>query len=152
MTRTAKAVLKRRVAAPIEEVFDACTEADLLAGWLGPKAFETCKVEADVRVGGRFAFRMTSAAGVYAAEGVYREITPPTRIVLTWRWTEGPPEEPPDGITSLVTFELARDGEGTMLTLTHEGLPDQAQADSHKTGWSEALEKLRRLLEEGWTP
>jgi uncharacterized protein YndB with AHSA1/START domain len=146
MTGTAKAVLKRRIAAPIEDVFDACTKADLLARWFGPKAFETCEVEADVHVGGRFAFRMSGAAGTYAAEGVYREITSPTRIVLTWRWTEGPPEEPPDGITSLVTFELARDGEGTMLTLTHEGLLDQAQADRHKAGWSETLEKLRRLL------
>ena len=86
--------------------------------------------------------------GTCAAEGVYQEIVPPTRIVLTWCWTDGPPEEPRDGITSLVTFELASDGDGTILTLTHEGLPNQAQADSHEAGWREALERLVRLLEE----
>lgn len=148
MNGTAKAVVKRRIAAPVEAVFEACTRSDLLARWLSPHAFETCEVEADVRVGGRFAFRMSGAPGTHAAEGIYREITPPTRIVLTWRWTEGSPEAPPDGVTSLVTFELAPDGDGTLLTLTHEGLPDQAQADSHAEGWSETLEKLSRLLEE----
>ena len=147
MSETVKAMLKRRIAAPVEVVFEACTRSDLLARWFSPHAFETCEVEADVRAGGRFAFRMLGARGTYAAEGVYREITPPTRIVLTWRWTKGPPEELPDGVISLVTFELAPDGDGTVLTLTHEGLLDQATADNHATGWSESLEKLGRLLE-----
>jgi uncharacterized protein YndB with AHSA1/START domain len=35
--------------------------------WFGPKAFDACEVEADVRVGGRFAFRMTSSKGTYGA-------------------------------------------------------------------------------------
>jgi uncharacterized protein YndB with AHSA1/START domain len=145
---TRKAILKRRLAAPVEEVFEACTRPDLLARWLGPNGFTACDVEADLRVGGRFAFRMTGPAGNYAAEGIYQQVVPPKRIVLTWRWTDGPPDEHPDGLPSLVTFELAADGDGTLLTLTHEGLPDQAQADSHESGWSEALEKLVRLLEE----
>lgn len=148
MTGSAKAVLRRRFAAPIERVFAACTRAELLARWFSPKAFETCDVEVDLRVGGRFAFRMAGAPGTYAAEGIYREITPPNRLVLTWRWTQGPPDEPPDGVTSLVTFDLVPDGDGTTLTLTHEGLPDRAQADSHGEGWGETLDKLARLLEE----
>jgi hypothetical protein len=42
-------------------------------------------------------------------------------------------------------MRLAPDGDGTLLTLTHEGLPDQAQADSHAAGWSETLEKFGSL-------
>lgn len=148
MSAGAKAVIKRWIAAAIEDVFEALTRPDMLARWMSPAAFETCEVEADIRVGGRFAFRMTGEAGTHAAEGLYREIVPPTRIALTWRWTDGPPPDPPDGVTSLVTFDLAPDGEGTLLTLTHEGLPDQAQADSHQEGWTEALDKLARLLEQ----
>ncbi len=72
----------------------------------------------------------------------------PIDSCCTWRWTQGPPDEPPDGVTSLVTIELVPDGDGTSLTLTHEGLPDRAQADSHGEGWSETLDKLARLLAE----
>lgn len=105
-------------------------------------------MEADVRVGGRFSYRMSGGPGDFAAEGVYREVVPPVRLVLTWEWTDGPPEEPPDGVISLVTFDLAPDGDGTMLTLTHEGLPNAERADSHRQGWTETFEKLAGLLSE----
>jgi uncharacterized protein YndB with AHSA1/START domain len=144
-----KIQLVSRFAGPPMRVWEACTSAELLGKWFSPAPFHDCIVKADVRVGGRFFFRMTGEPGTFAAEGVYREVDPPRRLVLTWTWTEGPPDQPPDGVTSLVTFDIEPDGEGTRLTLTHEGLPDQAQADSHKQGWTETLEKLRRLIEEG---
>lgn len=142
----ARVVLTRRLHAPPPEVFEACTTPRLLAQWFGPRAFDVCEVEADVRVGGRFSFRMQGERGMYGAEGVYREVTPPTRLVLTWMWTEGPRGEEPDGIQSLVTFDLQPDNGGTLLTLTHEGLLDQPSADSHGEGWGEALEKLASWL------
>lgn len=142
----AKVVLTRHLKAPPSEVFEACTTPRILAQWFGPKAFEVCEVEADARVGGRFAFRMQSERGTYGAEGIYREVQPPSRIVLTWMWTEGPRGEEPDGVQSLVTFDLKPDGDGTLLTLIHEGLLDQESADSHREGWSEALDKLELLL------
>lgn len=144
--RPAKAVLTRRIKAPPSKVFAACTTPDLLGRWFGPKQFDVCEVEADVRVGGRFAFRMRGPRGTYGAEGVYQEVTPNTRLVLTWTWVEGPEGEEPDGVPSLVTFDFAPDGDGTLLTLTHEGLPDQREADDHRDGWREALDKLERLL------
>jgi uncharacterized protein YndB with AHSA1/START domain len=143
----AKVVLERRLSAPPPEVFEACTRPEIMAEWLGPRAFSMCEVEADVRVGGTFSFRMKGEKGVYGARGVYRAVDPPRRLQLAWTWTEGPQGEEPDGVTSLVTFDLAPDGEGTLLTLTHEGLPDRRQADSHESGWSESLDKLERTLE-----
>jgi uncharacterized protein YndB with AHSA1/START domain len=146
MTQT-KVVLSRLIPAPPQRVFRACTQPELLALWLGPNAFEICEVDADVRVGGRFAFRMRGERGMYAASGVYHEVTPGERLVLTWTWTEGPPGEEPDGGETLVTIELTQATGGTWLTLTHEGLPSQDQADQHRGGWEEALEKLRAIVE-----
>ena len=146
MAGVARAVITRHLRARPEQVWEACTDPKLLASWFGPKAFDVCEVEADVRVGGRFAFRMTSAQGTYGANGVYREVTPPSRLVLTWTWTEAPDDEPLDGVESLVTFELRPAGQGTMLTLTHDRLADQASAESHCHGWTEAVDKLERLF------
>ena len=127
-------------------MWKACTDPELLALWFGPRAFDVCEVEADVRVGGRFAFRMQSAKGTYGARGVYREVSAPSRLVLTWTWTEAPDGEPLDGVESLVTFELQPEGNGTLLTLTHDQLADQTSAESHREGWTEAVDKLEQLF------
>ena len=145
---TAKAVLTKRFQASVETVYEACTDPSLLVQWLGPEAFKMETVEADVRIGGRFWFRMSGEGGTYAAEGFYQVVDPPHKLQLSWRWTEGPAHEPPDGVISQLTLDFARDGDGTLLTLTHEGLPSQKQADSHAEGWGQGLEKLVKLLED----
>jgi len=104
------------------------------------------RLEADMRIGGRLSFTMMSFAGTFSAEGVYELIEPPTRLVHSWRWTEGPPQAPPSGNMSRVTYELERIGEGTRLTLTHEDLSDQDDADAHEQGWTDALDTLEELL------
>jgi hypothetical protein len=45
-----------------------------------------------------------------------------------------------------VTFAVSVEGNGTLLTLTHSRLPDDASADSHGTGWNDALDKLSTQL------
>jgi len=142
----ARAVLTRYLDFPGEEVFAWCTDATFLSQWLGPKGFEACDVESDPRVGGRFGFRMTSEHGVYAAEGRFLEVTPPSRISLTWQWTEAPAGDELDGVESLLSFDLRAHDSGTLLTLTHDALLDQSTADSHASGWSEALDKLATRL------
>lgn len=149
MSEGAKLVLTRRFDAAPARVWEACTRPELLARWFSPRPFHVCEVDADVRVGGSFHFRMTGEPGTYAAEGLYRQVVPGERLVFTWTWIEGPDSDPPDGVTSLVTFRFAPDGAGTLMTLSHERLPDQEQADSHQEGWTEALAKLASLLSGG---
>jgi uncharacterized protein YndB with AHSA1/START domain len=140
-------VVTRHINASPSDVYEACTVPDLLAQWFGPVAFDVCQVAADVRVGGRFSFRMQGPRGLYGATGVYREVTPPTRIVLTWMWAEGPAGDEPDSVESLVTFDIRAECDATLLTLTHEQLADPSSADSHGEGWTEALQKLARRFD-----
>jgi uncharacterized protein YndB with AHSA1/START domain len=148
MAKGASMTIRRRIKAPPEIVWKACTTSDLMLRWMSPRAFATFEVEADLRVDGRFAFKMTGDDGVMGAEGEYREIVENRRLVMTWRWNEGPPGEVPYGVETLLTFELAPDGDGTLLTLTHAQLPDDDTASEHENGWTEALEKLRRFVEQ----
>ena len=45
-----------------------------------------------------------------------------------------------------MTFLLEPFDGGTVLTLTHERLPDEAARDSHEKGWSGLLDKLPAFL------
>ena len=139
--------LVRRFRASLDAVFEACTDPAKLRLWFGPADFTVTYMEADARVGGRLFFRMTGPQGTMAAEGTYRVVDPPHRIVLTWTWVEGLPGTTPESASSLVTFALEPEGTGTRLTLTHEGLPDADEAQSHTEGWTEALEKLAKLID-----
>ena len=69
--------------------------------------------------------------------GVYREMVPNQLLVFSWAWHTTPERE------SLVTVSLKLDGEGTLLTLTHEQLFHQAARDGHERCWNSALDKLQ---------
>ena len=46
----------------------------------------------------------------------------------------------------LVTVLLKPDGSGTLLTLTHERLFDEASRDGHEKGWIGSLDKLEKFV------
>jgi uncharacterized protein YndB with AHSA1/START domain len=95
----------------------------------------------DARVGGRYCVGFTMQGGEpFEVGGVYREVIPNRRLVFSWAWHSTPERE------SLVTVQLEPDGDGTLLTLHHEQLFDQAACDSHERGWNNALDKLEHEL------
>lgn len=142
----ASLTLVRRFRAPPEQVWAACTDPALMAQWFGPREWRVIELSAEVRVGGAFSFRMTGPDGIVGAIGTYETVEPPHRLVHSWRWNEGT-AHPPEPTTSRVSYLIEPDGDGSRLTFTHEGLADQASADGHRAGWSEALDKLGPLLE-----
>ena len=92
-------------------------------------------------MGGRFRVLMRGPDGVeYDVSGVYREVVRNEKLVFSWAWKTTPDE------VSQVTVTLKRDGDGTVLPLTHDQFVDGATRDSHTDGWSGALDKLERLV------
>jgi uncharacterized protein YndB with AHSA1/START domain len=65
---------------------------------------------------------------------------PGSRLVFSWVWHSTPERE------SLVTVTMAKDGDGTLLTLHHEQFFDEKARDGHSRGWTCTLEKLERFL------
>ena len=75
------------------------------------------------RVGGRYRVSFDMESGEYhEVGGVYREVVPNQRLVFSWAWHSTPERE------SLVTVSLKPDGDGTLLTLTHEQFFDAGRA------------------------
>jgi len=108
---------------------------------MGPEGIDALHSEADPRVGGRYRFVMKGTDGEeHDVSGTYREVVPGEKLVFTWAWYTTPERE------SLVTVSIKREGEGAILTLTHEQFFDEAARDGHKRGWTGTLEKLEHYL------
>jgi uncharacterized protein YndB with AHSA1/START domain len=76
-------LLTRVFDAPREVVFDAWTKAEHLKQWWGPKGFKMIKCSVDLRPGGMFHYGMEAPNGsTMWGRFVYREITPPERLVF----------------------------------------------------------------------
>ena len=135
--------LKRRLNARPEKVYAAWTDPQKIARWFGPARAKagTEQASIDARVGGRYRISFDMEDGEHCeVGGVYREMVPNERLVFSWAWHSTPERE------SLVTVSLKPDGDGTLLTLTHEQLFDQAARDGHERGWLGALDKLERFI------
>jgi uncharacterized protein YndB with AHSA1/START domain len=133
--------LNRRLNAAPAKVYAAWTEPEQIAKWFGPEEIETLRAQADARVGGGFRIVMRGTDGKeHDVSGVYREIIPNQKLVFTWAWRSTPERE------SLVTVLIKPDGDGSLLTLTHEQFFDEAARDRHESGWIACLNKLERYL------
>jgi uncharacterized protein YndB with AHSA1/START domain len=126
--------IRRRIPAPIAEVFDWWTHPEKLEQWMSPVGIAEASV--DLRVGGAFKIVMKGGDMAIPHTGEFIEIEPPTRLVFTWV----SPYTGPD--PSLVTVELEPDGENaTQLRLVHSQLPS-AVAPSHRDGWGTMLDRM----------
>lgn len=142
VTTTVKPSLtfKRRFKAPPARVYAAWTQPQELAKWMGPADVTAIEAEADVRVGGRYRIRMIVPGDEHNVGGVYREIVPNQKLVFTWAWRSTPERE------SLVTVHLKAEGDGTIMTFTHEQFFDDIARDNHEKGWTSTFVKLERYL------
>ena len=146
--RSARSYTMSRVfSAPRELVWKASTDPELMPKWWGPSYLTTVVDKMDLKVGGVWRMIQTDSQGnVYAFNGIYKEIDPPSRLSMTFEFepmaghisTETLVfEELPGGRTKIIattTFNTLEDLEG-MLQSGMEG------------GAIESWDRLEVLLE-----
>ena len=135
-----KLVVRRLIAAPAKDVFDAWIDAEAMTVWMTPGTSKKADVTLDARVGGRFEIVMRSEHGTIPHRGVYQVIDRPRRLVFTWNSPYAGDHD------SLVTVDfLARAG-GTEVVVTHEKLPTEVAVGQHREGWNGCLDGLEAYL------
>jgi uncharacterized protein YndB with AHSA1/START domain len=139
-------VLSRRFDAPRRLVFQAFTTPELLMRWYGARGWSLIACEIDLRVGGAYRFVSGGPGGAQLGQsGVYREITPPARLVCTELFDDQSyPGE------TLITHDLAEHDEITTLTTvlryaTREGR-DRVLAYPMARGVGESYDRLDEVL------
>jgi len=122
------------IAAPPATVFAFLTDPEKILSWMGTEA------TTETHPGGLYLVKgCGGAARNRAARGAFREVVPVHRLAYSFGW-EGDEEVPPG--SSLVEIDLIdRDG-GTLLRMTHSGLPNEAQCAGHGRGWAHYLGRL----------
>jgi uncharacterized protein YndB with AHSA1/START domain len=116
------------IAAQPETVFDYFTNAAALARWMGDRAV------VDPRPGGQFTIFFADRR----VEGRYLEVDRPRRLVISWG-RAGSASFPPG--TSVLEVTLTEHDGGTLVAITHSGLPD-GERHRHALGWHHYLARL----------
>jgi uncharacterized protein YndB with AHSA1/START domain len=133
--------IRRWLNASPARVYAAWTDPKKLAQWWGPGRVEDMKVvDLDVRVGGSFQVGFEFEGDRHDVHGTYQEVVEGEKLVFSWYW-----KSTADRV-SRVTVLCRPDGEGCMLTLTHDQFVDEATATRHIRGWTASMDKLEALF------
>lgn len=144
MTDDFTVTVRREIAAPAEDLFDAWLDADSLGTWLKPGGIRQTRAETDPREGGAFRIVMTDDESDILHTGTYREIDRPRRLVFTW---SSPSTHHRDSIVT-VTFRPAPGrATSTVVEIHQVGLPDEDAQTAHRGGWTDALRELERTTD-----
>src|ERR1700688_1453123 len=108
------------IAASCATVFAFLTDPDKIVRWMGVEA------TTDANPGGLYLVNGISGRRV---RGAFREVVPVHRLAYSFGW-EGIGAVPPG--SSLVEIDLIERDGGTLLRMTHTGLPDTKQGSTHE--------------------
>lgn len=135
--------LQRRLAAAPDKVFAFVTQTEHLLKWWGPEGLHVPEHMLDLsRLGPWMSVMQNGEGQRFKVSGHVTEVVPGRRVSFTWAWHN---DSDTRGHESTVTLSVAADGEGTMLTLHHENLPDDEAGANHEEGWTSSFNKLERL-------
>jgi uncharacterized protein YndB with AHSA1/START domain len=141
--------------APLDKVWKAWTDPDEIKKWWGPAQFTAPSIENDFRVGGKYLYSMQGPDGQeYWSTGVYREIVPMERIVVTDSFADENGNVVPASHYGMTDFPMETeitvtfadlDGK-TELTLKHSGMPAGEMGEQAEAGWNQSLDKFAEAI------
>ena len=121
------------IPAPPAAVFALLTDPEKILRWMGTEA------QVEPQPGGLYLVNVT---GARFARGSFREVVPVHRLAYSFGW-DGSEVVPPG--SSLVEIDLIEQPDGTLLRLTHTGLPNAEQCAGHAEGWAHYLGRLAEI-------
>lgn len=154
-------VISRVFDAPRELVWKAFTEPQRMKEWWGPKGVTITRSEMDLRPGGSYHYAMRTPDGnTMWGKFVYREITPPSRMVFVSSFSDEAggvtrhPMAPTWPLEMLSIFSFEEEGGKTRFTVRwsplnaseEERAAFAAGHASMQQGWGGTLDKLAAFL------
>ncbi|WP_214467540.1 SRPBCC family protein [Microbacterium flavescens] len=145
-TDTKEFTITRVFEAPRDVVWRAWTADTEVATWWHPRGIEVKagSTVTDVRVGGRYAYTMVNPLDgqEYPTAGVYREVSPPERLVFTWASPNDADDEAP--VITVELSELPDDRTGMRFHMI--GWVGEPGDGNVYDGWASAFDMLAEHL------
>jgi uncharacterized protein YndB with AHSA1/START domain len=120
-----------QIAAPPATVFAFLTDPDKILRWMGTQA------TVEPHVDGLY---LLNVDGKHVAQGRFTEVIPVHRLAYTFGWQGGHQRTPPG--SSLIEIDLIEQAGGTLVRMTHSGLPDAEACAAHEKGWTHYFGRL----------
>jgi len=137
-----RVVIRRRIKATSEELFDSLIDPDGMKEWICPGDIVSAEVQMEPRVGGKLLIIMRGPAESYEHRGEFKVVERPSKLAFTWI------AKATDWESTLVTVEFFETGEGeSELVLTHEKFPRKEVADQYRGGWRQIVTGLEQYLQ-----
>jgi uncharacterized protein YndB with AHSA1/START domain len=134
-------VIRRRIDATREELFDAWLDPDGMKEWMCPGDILSAEIHIEARVGGKLTIVMRGPSESYEHHGEFKTIERPSKIAFSWlaKATQWRP--------TLVTVEFVEVGEHiTELVLTHDELPPGEAREQYRGGWNQIVAQLEQYI------
>jgi uncharacterized protein YndB with AHSA1/START domain len=157
-TKTHDLVLTRVFKAPVEEVWDAWVDPELVKQWWGPTGFICPLAKMDFRAGGTSLVCMRSPEGYDLYNTwTYRKIVPYEEFEYILRFTDqdgnardpaemGLPPGIPKEVRNLNQFRDLGNGQ-TEISITEYGYATEAVAAMSGQGLEQCLEKMAAIFD-----
>jgi uncharacterized protein YndB with AHSA1/START domain len=137
-------VITRVFDAPVSLVWQAWTQSEHISKWSAPRGFTIPHSEGDLRPGGQWRCCMRAPDGKELwLGGIYREIVPSQRIVMTHAWDDESGRPGPETIVTVQFWDL---GSKTKVVLEQTGFDSIQSRDGHAGGWGECFDLLAEHL------
>jgi uncharacterized protein YndB with AHSA1/START domain len=157
MTPVKEVEFERTYDAPVEKLWQAWTDPEIIKKWWGPRDVSTPECEIDLRVGGRIYIVMEAGEGLGAykgtrwpMEGKYTVVEKNSNLSYSAKaWTEGTEET--TQIDQITELKLIDENGKTKLklkaTINKTGPDAKMAAEGMEYGFNQQLDKLTKFLE-----
>ncbi len=149
--------IDRSFNAPIERVWDAFTNPEVLRDWFTPPAMSNSFISAEVKEGGlfRYCFTMNDGGAEFWGRGLYQKIDRPHYLSYLDSFTDADGNDVAPSyfgmlgdevIETLAEFFFVSDGDKTTLKLVGENPFDEKMTEDMTHGWNGMFDNLVRTL------
>lgn len=133
--------ISKIIHAPIEKVFDAWLDPEMLSKFILPMpGMPQPVVENEPQQGGSFTIIMQVGEDKIPHTGQYLEVSRPDKLVFSWLSPHST-----DGSTVTIDFSERADG-STNVQLRHVKFIDEEARSDHEGGWTNILQALNNIL------